>query len=318
MNKDLTKFLASLVKLAALSCVSILVMLILGIFVIGCQYEDGYNASLIDKIARLKSINEPKIILVGNSNLSFGMNSAMVEEAINMPVVNLGLHGGLGNVFHENMAKLNINSGDVVIICHSNFSDDDRIIDALLAWITLEYHRDLWDIVRGKDYPSLLQRYPIYWLKALKECILRTVQADTSYTRHSFNKYGDVMKKSENGRVPHEKMFKPGRIERPKINDTCINRLNLLNKFVRQREAVMLVAGYPIGYGEYTPPAEQYKEFQRELASRLDCEVISDYTDYFIPYEYFYDTILHLDEEGTRIRTTQLIKDIKNWQARHN
>ena len=51
------------------------------------QYRYNYNASLIDKEARLKSLDEPKIVLVGDSNVAFGFNSQMLEEAMGMPVV---------------------------------------------------------------------------------------------------------------------------------------------------------------------------------------------------------------------------------------
>ncbi len=78
------------------------------------------------------------------------------------------------------------------------------------------------------------------------------------------------------------------------------------------------MAGYPICFGKYTPPAEKYIEFQEELASKLDCEVISDYTDYFFPPEYFYDSILHLNIDGVRLRTEQLIKDLCAWKSRHS
>ena len=50
-------------------------MIVFKYFVIGSQYKYSYVASFYDKIERLESINEPKIILVGNSNLAFGMNS---------------------------------------------------------------------------------------------------------------------------------------------------------------------------------------------------------------------------------------------------
>ena len=76
----------------------------------------------------------------------------------------------------------------------------------------------------------------------------------------------------------------------------------------------MAVAAYPVAYGEFTPSASEYETFQNELQNKLDFEVISDFTDYFIPYEYFYDTKYHLTDEGVDIRTEQLIKDIKNWK----
>ena len=93
LKKILLFFLLLLIEIAGITAFSY--------FVIGSQYQYNYQASLIDKVERLTSIDEPKIILVGHSNLSFGIKSEMLEEALGMPVVNLGLHGGLGNAYHE-------------------------------------------------------------------------------------------------------------------------------------------------------------------------------------------------------------------------
>ena len=79
---------------------------------------------------RLK-INEPKIVLVSNSNLAFGIQSDLIEDAFEMPVVNLGLHGGLGNAFHERMPLFNITIGDIIVISHLDYSDDDKISDSV-------------------------------------------------------------------------------------------------------------------------------------------------------------------------------------------
>lgn len=75
----------------------------------------------------------------------------------------------------------------------------------------------------------------------------------------------------------------------------------------------MVVAGYPIGKGEYTPPKEDFVEFQAKLAERLDCPVISDYRDYFFDYKYFYNSFLHLTTEGAELRTEQLIEDLEGY-----
>ncbi|MBQ1507776.1 MAG: hypothetical protein IIZ36_05075, partial [Ruminococcus sp.] len=87
------------------------------------------------------------------------------------------------------------------------------------------------------------------------------------------------------------------------------------NKAVTEQGAEMLVAAYPIAYCEYTPEPEKFNEFEAELRRRLDCEVISTFTDYFIPSDLFYNTKFHLTEEGTKLRTELLIKDIENRKA---
>ena len=99
----------------------------------------------------------------------------------------------------------------------------------------------------------------------------------------------------------------------PEINDTCVNRLNELNSYLKKRGATMVVAGYPIGKGEFTPPEEDFVSFRQELQGRLDCQVISDYRDYFFDYDYFYNSFLHLTTEGAKLRTEQLIKDLEGY-----
>lgn len=280
------------------------------------QYETGYNASILDKSARLNSINGPKIVLIGDSNVSFGFQSDLIEQAYGIPVVNMGLHGGLGNAFHEEMAKMNVQEGDIYVICHHTFADNGKIDDTELAWITLENHFDLWSLPSVQDIPGMAKAFPSYIKKAsvlwAKELInpeaaksADAAEAATCYSRSAFNQYGDDIFPRENGTFTFTTQSVP------EMNDTCINRLNRLNAYLAERGATMVVAGYPIGKGEFTPPEEEYVEFQQKLSDRLDCQVISDYRDYFFDYSYFYNTELHLTNDGARLRTEQLIKDLE-------
>lgn len=321
------KFIAKLLLLASSVVVIIIAEVIFGIFIVGNQYQYSYNASMIDKVTRLKSINTPKIILIGDSNVAYGIHSPMIQEAMNMPVVNMGLHGSLGNAFHESMAALNINSGDIVIECAAVWSEGDSIVSPSLAWTTVEYHKDLWEGIRPKNYYDMFITYQAYWIDSFKRWLHSSGDIrpeNTSYARLSFNDYGDVVfKPVTSGSISELKAMRKQNFKEKvssslsytKITDECVNRLNNYNDYVKSKGAVFLVAGYPIGLGEYTPPVERYTAFQEELARRLDCDVISDYRDYFIPYEYFYDTILHLSEEGAKIRTAQLVKDLLKWKA---
>ena len=158
-----------MVRLIKNICVMILavVMLIgmLGVFdyiVISKYYNDNHDAALIDKVDRLKNIKEPKIILIGDSNLAFGIQSQRIEDELGMPVVNLGLHCVLGNAFHEQMAKLNIGGGSIVVVCHTSFSDTDEIIDPTYAWLALNYDKESFDIIRNKDWGRMVAAYPRY------------------------------------------------------------------------------------------------------------------------------------------------------------
>ena len=279
------------------------------------QYEQGYNASLLDKVERLKNLPGERIVLIGNSNVSFGFQSDLIEQAYGMPVVNMGLHGGLGNAFHEKMATINVHKGDIYVICHHTFADEGKIDDIELAWITLENHYELYPLADRKDYPLLALGFPTYMKKAgvlwgmglLNKEAAKNYNAETDayYSRDAFNEYGDGAYERKDGNF----VFKEQ--ELPQINEECVNRLNGLNAYLESKGATMVVAGYPIGDGEFTPDKKDFITFREKLQKELDCQVISDYTDYFYDYSYFYNSFLHLTTEGAKMRTNQLIEDLK-------
>lgn len=278
------------------------------------QYEGSYNAALVDKVERLQSIDEPKIILIGNSNLAFGMDSEELEKALGMPVVNMGLHGGLGNRFHENMAKYNVHKGDLYIVCHTAYWDDDILEDPALAWLTIEDHWELWKLLERKDVSSMIDFFPTYIKKCLELYALEKGNIDDGnmYARSSFNEYGDIGTIREKLEYTFENEICP-----LPFNDTVVDRLNGLNEYLEERGATLLVAGYPIAKGELTVDAKEFSDVWTLLSDELECDVISDCTDYMFDYEFFYDTEYHLNSQGVALRTEQLIKDINNWKNKN-
>lgn len=275
------------------------------------QYENGYCASLIDKVSRLESIDDPKIVLLGNSNLSFGIDSSLIEAALGMPVVNMGLHGDLGNAFHEEMGKFNIKEGDIYIVCHSSYGNNGNIGNPMTAWVSIENNIHLWNILRAEDIEVMFTGFPTYLKKCLYLYATKTGNEDNGsiYSRHAFNEYGDIQWPRKGSEYTFKDPISP-----PGIDDSTVERLNKLNKYITDKGATLLIAAYPIANGQMTVDASEFQNFQKELAEKLDCPVISDYVDYMFDYSYFYNTHLHLNTEGAILRTNQLITDILNWK----
>lgn len=275
------------------------------------QYSQGYNASLIDKMSRLESIEGPKIVLIGDSNVAYGFRSELLEEEFGMPVVNMGLHGGIGNAFHEEMAKVNVSEGDIVVVAPVFWADQDDLDNEVLVWITIENHYDLWKLLRAKDIVPMIKAYPAY----LKECMKYYLNGngnelvDWESSRGAFNKYGDNVYS-----VTHEQHWKPSdQIGIYMVNDKCSKRMNALNAYLQERGAVLLLAGWPIPDCEYTPDREKYDAFEKTWHEKMEAPVISDLDDYFYDVKYFYNTAHHLTNEGAIMRTEQLIKDMNAY-----
>lgn len=281
-------------------------------FRISPQYEHIYSAVLNDKMDRLKSIEGSKIVLIGNSNLAFGINSEMLEEKFDMPVVNMGLHGALGNAFHEEMAKVNVVPGDIYIICHTNYGDDGKIEDPVVAWLTIEDHTELWRLIRMQDVRDMLKAYPVYlkrvidlWSKNAGNELIK----DSAYSREAFNAYGDVVYDRANDHREKVEELVPG------VSETCVNRINKLKDYLEERGAELVIAGYPIIVDR--EPTEQFREqigrFEKKLREGCDCSVISDYQDYFFDQGLFCDFVYHMSGEGADLRTQQLIRDLEKY-----
>ncbi len=309
------KFLLKLIYLFFICVIVEAIVTILVFNTVVPQYKWNYNASLIDKISRLESIKESKIILVGNSNVAFGFDSEKIQNEIGMPVVNLGLHGGLGNSFHEQAAKKNIQEGDIVVICHSNYSTS-YITEPDLVWPMVEERLDLLKLIRPQEYFPVLRALPQYLQWAVFYGIDKSGNRDSNdcYSRKAFNEYGD----NTYPRLFLKYEFTKDSIKLPEIDEENVKRINELDQYCENRGAKLVIAGYPIGLGEFTPSMEEYQQFQRELEERMECSVISDFTDYFIEYQYFYDTALHLNDEGVDIRTKQFINDLKEWMGKND
>jgi hypothetical protein len=78
--------------------------------------EHNYLAATIDKHHRLKSTRSPRIILIGGSNLAFGIKNDILERELGLPVVNMGLNAALGVPFMLREVRSKIQKGDVVVL----------------------------------------------------------------------------------------------------------------------------------------------------------------------------------------------------------
>lgn len=275
------------------------------------QYSGNYQASMVDKVHRLDQMQGKKIVLIGNSNLAFGMDSKQVEQAFGIQTINMGLHGGVGNAFNEAVAKRNVCEGDVYVIVHDNFSDNDTIKNPELAWITIENHFEMWNLIRWKDIPKMAEAFPTYLHKCINMWADQTgnTEQTNAYRRSAFNEYGDNIypRPQSEGEVD----FSPVKINW--ISEDAAKRINKLNAYLTSKGATLVIAGYPIAVSDHTPTPEEYAQFQEDLQSKLDCPVISDYNEYRMEPGYFYDSYLHMTDAGIARRTGLLIQDLQKY-----
>lgn len=310
------KFIRNFLCFVLITLLVCLALTVLDIFVVRNQYDESYTAAINDKLNRLQVLESPKVIILGDSNLAFGINSEKIETALEMPVVNMGLHGGIADVYYEELVKPHIREGDLVIIAPYVFEQDSIFPDKGLAMTMLEKNPLLWEPVSARTRWELVPAYPYYAYSCLTKWITLSGNkaVDSSYSRDAFNEYGDVVNKpAQYGKTAEALFANEGVIVIPPYNQQSFDRINAFYDYIVSKGARLLLAAYPVADCQDRPDVTEYENFEAVLRNNLDCPMISRFEDYFIKPEYFYDTILHLTPEGADLRTEQLIRDLKNY-----
>ena len=101
MKKSVIRFICILLLLLLpLSCAVV--------FLIKPQFSKLFTAELYDKVERLDSIKEPKIVIVSGSSAAFGLDSKLLEDTLGMPVVNFGLYASIGTKAMMDLSRKSI------------------------------------------------------------------------------------------------------------------------------------------------------------------------------------------------------------------
>ena len=106
------------IKIVSLTLVAIFPILLLFsvAFLTKSEFDESFVGALDDKLDRLYSIEEEKIVIIGGSSAAFGYDSEIIENHLDMPVVNMGLYAALGTKLMLDLSRDAIREGDIVII----------------------------------------------------------------------------------------------------------------------------------------------------------------------------------------------------------
>lgn len=285
------------------------------VFCIPDQYASTFLAALAPKYERLHKIKDNKIVVIGGSNIAFGLDSKKMEEYTGMPCVNFGLFATLGTKAMLELSRGGISSGDVVIICpetdpqtYSLFFDAKSMLQALEAKPSMLLSLESDEIMK------VLAAFPGYFKEKLNFFMTNTTpDPDGVYRADSFDEYGDI---AYERRYNEMLTFKD---ETTKINlspsivsDDFIDYLNRYASKMALKGAKVYFSFPPINNAALSEntSAERIREFYSYLSDKLSFEIISNINEYILDSEYFYDTNYHLNDTGAEYRTSLLASDI--------
>lgn len=268
-----------------------------------------------DKHQRLDSLSSPKIVLVGGSNLPFGIKSEMIEEAIGLPVADMGLHAGLGMNFILSEVEDNIHQGDVVIVSleyHHFLSRTMYNGEDVLAALLFDVNRDCISYVKLGQWVSMIPNICLYASKKLINYSPQKVDDfEDLFTRESFNKYGD-----ETAHYGMLSTIHSG--DKPALGVTVCNksiqRLDRFRNYVEARGARFMLIACPYPEPQYWKDEESIEKIV-EAVNNKGLVFLVNPKDCLFPDSLMFNSYFHLSEKGATMRTEQLINVMRSYHV---
>ena len=273
-------------------------------------------AALVDKHEALKKIKTEKIIFVGGSNISFGLDSRKVSEAYKKPVINMGIHAGMGLEYIVNDVKAYISKGDVVVLIpeYENFYTDNFYGEMELVSVLFDIDPSSKKLINATQWEHLLKYIPTYSAKKLKNYISASIHKPLPsttidiYDRRSFNEFGDAY---IHWALPSQN-YMPGKKNsgNEKINPEVILFLKNFKTYVASKGALLFL---------FPPAIESQSYFnQKDIIESIDLTLKkegigfqSSTSRYKISSDYFFNSYYHLNKKGVDIRTQFIIEDLE-------
>ena len=284
-------------------------------------YGDSYYAQLPELYQKLKTTEGNKVVIVGGSNVAFGVNSARMEATLrecgfDYTVCNFGLYAAVGTSAMLELSEDFIQAGDVVILAIEPTSEIHSTYCGATAMLKCaETETEMLLHLSGDQQSNLVGNYLAYLQERAK--IQRTgilPQIDGVYAKSSFDANGDmVYDRAGNGMLLGYDPTTLIDLENIDYEPAFVEQVNTYIASAEVKGATVLLSFSPMNRGAVVDATEEtvYRFFTR-LQDTFHCPIISDPNNYIMDSGWFYDSNFHLNNAGTEIRTHTLTCDLLN------
>lgn len=284
------------------------------------QFDNTYYGELRFMYERLKTADDKKIVLVGNSSIAFGVRTDLLAaELPGYDVVGFGLYGSIGTKTMMDLSKANIQKDDIVILMPERGSQAQSLyFSAKNVWYAADGSFDILKRIPKSDRPSLVGNFPSF--AADKFGCLTGGKPNVSgvYAQSSF----DDPDGNEVGYMTYDRPYNimigghdaNASIEfHSSVSSEFIDYVNAYNDFIVDRGATLYYGFTPINTLalDDDTDAKVMNDYRDELDDALACRILGDPSDYIFDHEWFYDTDHHMNSAGMYAFTDRLAEDIK-------
>lgn len=285
-------------------------------------YGETYYSVLSRMHTRLESVEGPRIIVVGGSNVAFGLDGQLLEQLLaeqgyEYTVCPFGLYAAVGTSAMLDLSVDDLKAGDIVVLAVEPASETmSAYFGAEAFWkcaeedpsLLLEASREKQAALAGNYIPYLQERYSI--LVSGDFPIAQGVYAASSFNERCdmvYDRAGNTMAVGYDSAAPVD-------LEAVEIGADFSQQINEYCETAAQKGASVVMSFSPVNRSALTDASEEaVSGFFAACNDAFACPMISDPNRYILESGWFYDSNFHLNYAGARLRTCLLAEDLLAW-----
>jgi len=266
--------------------------------------------AVLGKEQRLRQTKPPRIIFVGGSNLSFGLDSEAIEKAVGLTVINTGLHAGLGLRYMLESVIPFVGSGDVVVLAveYSLFYQNFDYASEDLLRVVFDVSPRHATYLSPRQLVKLMPFVPRYAFTKFHPWEYLWYSENDVHSKDSFNEHGDAVSHWQMDR----RHFMPYGAISGEYNPEVLESILRAREEIERRGGVLLVTYPCLQDASFDVSAAQIKKVADEYRSH-GLQVLGTPERYRMPDELTFDTPYHLQKAGVDLRTRRFIEDYSRF-----
>jgi len=275
------------------------------------SFKKSLMYAQLDKNKLLIETPSPRIIFIGGSNISFGLDSKKIKDSLKINPINTGVSAGIGLKYMLANTERYIKKNDIIVISpeyhqfYGDFADGDLDLLSLIVDVSSESYK-LLDIRQqlklSKYLPEFTSSKYSGFFKNDNKTIDNTIGI---YERLAFNSFGDVY---IHWKLPAEKFsiydFKGD------FNEDIIKSLVKFKDQVNSKKAKLFITFPCYEDSSFEYSKTKIKAVENKLIAN-GFTLISKPEEYKMPARLMFNSAYHLNKTGVEYRTERLIEDIK-------
>lgn len=282
-------------------------------------YGESYYAELSQLTRKLYQTEGKKLVIVGGSNVAFGLDVSLLEELLaekgySYTVCPYGLYAAVGCSAMLSLSQDALHEGDLVVLAIEPSSDTMSDYFGASAFLKCaesdpqlltKLNSDQRRAVFGNAIPVLQER-----LSIVRSGVYPATEG--VYSRAAFGENGNLdYPRPGNLMALGFDPTEPVDLAAVDIQDAFAGQVKDYRAAAEKKGAEVWLSFSPVDRSALTDNSEEavYAFFSR-CVEAFGCPVISDPNRYILDSAWFYDSNFHLNSPGAQLRTVMLAEDL--------